>query len=362
MNLVKGKMIPLLLILVFVLTLPIVGCDNGAGTEKETPLIGYCGESLSYYFYVVLQEATKRAVEEKGWEFEETVANSDSATQFNQVVNFISKKPKAIIAGPIDSDGIVAAIDQVVEAGIPFAVVDNPATGGDVAVTVAFDNYSSGYLAGQDVVDRLIEKYGEPKGIVLNAYGAMSSEAWRLRKQGFDDVMEEYPNITYLAMPGEGEIDNTRNVFENALTQHGFIDAVHCPSDTPARGLYEALKAHNMLNKVGEEGHVIFVTIDGEPIALKMIREGYYDSTVVQDAVSYGEIALELMEQYTFKGEKVPLGKYTNSEYYWEECDIIDSPAGPYVKVPPYIVDTNNVDDPRHWGNVSVDKFGLDDF
>lgn len=220
-----------------------------------------------------MQEAAKRKAEELGYQFEASVADFDSAKQTNQFINFISKKPAAIISDPNDSEGLVTAIDKAEQAGIPVAIFDTPTTGGNVSFTVAFDNYKAGEMAAMEIVKRLEQKYGEAKGNVLNAYGAMSSSAWRARKEGFDAVMKKYPNINYLAMPAEGDMRKTQDVALNAIAKYKTLDAVHAPSDNPAMGLYEALKQTNQLKKVGEEGHVIFVTIDAEPIALQRIQE-----------------------------------------------------------------------------------------
>ena len=52
----------------------------------------------------------------------------------------------------------------------------------------------------------------------------------------------------------------------------------------------------------------IFVNIDGEPVALKWIQEGFMDSCVSQDPIAYGEIAVEMLGKYAMKGQPVPIG------------------------------------------------------
>jgi ABC-type sugar transport system substrate-binding protein len=188
----------------------------------------------------------------------------------------------------------------------------------------------------------------------------MSSSAWRARKEGFDAVMKKYPKIEYLAMPAEGDMRLTQDVLLNAISQHGFIDAVHAPSDTPAMGLYEGLKQTNNLKKVGEKGHVIFVTIDAEPIALQRIEENWYDSTISQDAIAYGEIVLEMLAKYTLQGKEIPVGTtYKNDKYYWKSAEIIEGDVGPQMIIDPYVIDKSNYSDPSHWANVAWDEYGL---
>lgn len=330
------------------------------GTLPSEGTISLAHKSLDYYIFVAMQEAAKKKTEEFGWNFESAVADFDSSKQMNQFTNFIAKKPLAIITDPNDSEGLVTAIDNATQAGIPVGVMDTPTTGGDVNFTISFDNYKAGEMAAEEIIKRLEEKYGEPKGKVLNAYGAMSSSAWRDRKEGFEAVMKKYPNVEYIDMPGEGDMRLTQDALLNALSKHKFIDAVHAPSDSPAMGLYEGLKQTDNLKKVGEEGHVIFVTIDAEPIALQRIEEGYYDATISQDGVAYGEILIEMLANYTLQGKEIPVGTtYENDKYYWKKAEVIEGDVGPQMVIDPYVIDGDNYDDPSHWANIAWDEYGL---
>jgi ABC-type sugar transport system substrate-binding protein len=345
-----------------------VACSGCAGAQAAgaasdgKPLVVYSQKTLDHYFHLALQESVKRAVESKGYAFEAAVCNFDSALQTSQFLNFIPKKPVAIIANPVDSDSMIDAVGQANQAGIPVGVVDNQITGGDVGITVTFDNVRAGEMAAEKIVELLTQRYGEPKGLVVNVYGAMSSEAWRLRKQGFEAVLSQYPSITLVATPGEGDQGSTQQALTNAIAQYGdSIDAVHCPSDSPGRGMIESLKLAGMWHKVGEEGHVINVCIDGEPIAVEQIEAGYYDASIVQDALAYGAVAIELIEEYILNGQGVPTtGEYENKGYFWEKASYAFVPAGAGLIIPPYVMDASNIDDARHWGKIAVSEWGLE--
>ena len=326
---------------------------------NQKKVIAYSNKSLSYYFFVVQEEALKRAVEAKGWQFISTNASFDNSVQYDQFENYILRGVDAIITDPIDSEGIISVIQKAADKNIPVGVVDTPTMGGDVGVTVAFDNYRGGYMVGQRIAELLTKKYGEPKGIVLNTYGALESYAWRLRKQGMDDAMSEYPNITYLARPTEGDIEVTYNAAMNALAEYPNIDAVHAPSETMARAVYNALNENGKLKKIGDPEHVIFITIDGEPIAMKWVKEGYLDATVSQDPIAYAEIALEMVVKYAMQGKKVPLGEYDNNKYYFEKAPIVAGMSGPEIIIPPYYIDKSNVEDKRHWGYKAADEWKI---
>ena len=335
------------------------GLLGGRALGQSKPLVAYSNKSLSYYFFVVQQDAVRRAVEAQGWAFQTVNADFDNTVQLQHWSSLLLRNPAAIISDPLDSQAIVSAIRRYNFKHIPVGIIDTPATGGNVAITVDFDNRQGGIMAAQQIVDRLKVKYGSPKGTVLNCYGALQSVAWRLRKEGFDAEMAKYPNITLLDRPTEGLLNNMLSVPISTLSEHPELDAVHAPSDTPSRGIVTALQQHGRWKKRGEQGHMIFVNIDGEPIALQWITQGYMDAEISQDPIAYAEITVDMIASHAMKKQAVPLGSYHNSKYYWENGSVVHSASGPSLVVPPFVIDEHNVGDKRLWGNVAYNDWGL---
>ncbi len=327
-----------------------------AADEKFVP---YSNKSLDYYFFVAQQEAVKRAAEAQGWRFQATNANFDNTTQLQQWETLLLNRPAAIISDPIDSQAIVSVIKKYNIKNVPVGIIDTPATGGKVAITVDFDNYQGGVMAADAIVTRLKQKYGSPKGTVLNCYGALQSVAWRLRKEGMDAEFKKYPDIKLLDRPTQGELKNMLSVTAATLGEYPDLDAVHAPSDTPSRGIVTALQQKGKWKKIGEDGHVIFVNIDGEPVALEWIKQGYMDADISQDPVAYAQITVDMLAKYAMQGKPVPLGPYNNDHYYWEKGEIKTSDSGPSLIIPPFVIDSKNVDDKRLWGNITFNDWGL---
>lgn len=327
----------------------------------EANTIVYTQKTMDQFFHVALEQSVAKAVKGAGYVFESANSNNDSTLQNHQMQNFVVKHPKAIIANAVDSDALNDVTDQVMQAGIPVVMVDNPASTAVVNGTVAYDNYGNGYMAGKLVAEKLKEKYGVVKGRVVNVYGALSSESWRLRKDGFDAAMAEYPEVEYILVPGEGEQTKSQDALSNVIAQYNReIDAVTCPSDAPGLGCAEALKIAGMWHKAGEKDHVILVTGDGEPDAVLGLIDGYYDGIVVEDAYAYGPMAVDLLVNYIFKGKTVPTsGAYTNDDFYWKKANFSDSDRGPVLMVPPYIQDAGNVMSDAHWGIQALKAEGL---
>ena len=92
--------------------------ESGNSGSSDDTFIAFANKGLDYYFWTVCQKSAEQACVDRGWSFEASDAKLDSAKQFDQFVNFINKKPAAIIADSIDSEGLIAAADQAVAAGI----------------------------------------------------------------------------------------------------------------------------------------------------------------------------------------------------------------------------------------------------
>jgi len=336
-----------------------VAAGAGGAMAASKPFVPFSNKSLDYYFFAAQEEGVKRAVEAKSWEFQAVNANFNNTRQLEQWQNLLLKNPAAIICDPIDSQAIASAIKRYNAKKIPVGIIDTPATDGAVSITVDFDNYQGGAMAAEQIVKLLTAKYGSPKGTVLNAYGALQSVAWRLRKEGFEATMQKYPDIKLYSRPTEGMIDKMQAVTLATLAEVPELDAAHAPSDTPSRGIVTALQQKGRWKKKGEEGHVIFVNIDGEPIAHQWIKDGYMDASVAQDPIAYAEITVELLDKYAMKGQPVPLGAYENKKYFWERAVITDSLTGPSLIIAPFVIDAGNVDDKRMWGNIAYNEWGL---
>lgn len=329
------------------------GSGSGGGT------VAYANKGMDFFFFVMLAEAIKRQSEAAGFRYNSTDAKQDSSQQFNQAKTLLVQKPALMVVDTVDSGAWSPIAQQTKSAKIPFGAVDSLVTDGEIDFQVAFDNSMAGTIAAQKTLELLKAKYGSEKGQVFNGYGALSSAAWNARKIAFEAELAKYPDVQLISRPTEGSETTARQVAGATLSEFPKLDAIHGPSDSITRGFITAMDTAGRLKKVGEDNHIIVTTIDGEPQALQWFREGIVDAPVSQDPVAYGEICIDMLSQYTAKGQPIPLGAYENKDYYWETSTIESTPNGPVMTIPPYVIDKKNVDDPRQWANVVTEKWGL---
>lgn len=332
------------------------GGGSSAGSSSKT--IAYSSYLTGTFFTAVL-ESIKRRAESHGYEFHSTEANGDLNLQFQQVNSMLLKRPRFLLIDPGDSENLIPATKTAKRDKVPVGVVDSPLTGGDVNVTVVFDNELSGKLAGQKVVELVTKKNGAPKGIVLEAYGSLTSLALRQRKSGFESVLKRYPGIKLISRPQNNSKQQALSVIATTLRQYPQLDAVHMPSDFFLQSVRRALSQAGRWKPKDDPKHMIFVSIDGDPLGLEFLQQGYMDADVSQDPVAYGQIAFDMLERHAVQGKAVPLGPYVNKDYFWEKATVEQSPSGPLLKIPAYFVTKENASDPRQWGNVFTKTWGF---
>ncbi|MFV0406746.1 MAG: sugar ABC transporter substrate-binding protein [Propioniciclava sp.] len=333
------------------------GTAGGGGSGSQE--IWYSTKNSTELVHVAMANGVVDAATMLGFSGDVAVAEADAAKQNDQLNNLVQNiRPAAIVVNPYDSDSVSDVLGRANDAEIPVAVIDNTANNAEVDVAVLFDSVASGELAGQEAVRLLTEKYGEPKGTVVNLYGEVVSQVFKDRSAGFEKVIKENPDIELISVLGAPESDVAtsalNNVIADAKASGKTIDLVNTPTDTATLGAIEALKTNGMWHTTDSEDHVAVISHDGLGDILTLVKEGYVDVEIVVDILGVGGIATEVLAAYPLKGEAVPTsGTFTpKGEYLNTEVTFSSGPTGATVMLPPIAATQTEVDNPLIWGNV----------
>ncbi|MES9542276.1 sugar ABC transporter substrate-binding protein [Spirillospora sp. NPDC049024] len=336
-------------------------CSSGsAGAAAGRKTLAWETGYLSFFFFVVLQETARRESKKRGLGFVGKNANGDSSAQVNDWNSLILQQPRYLISDALDSEVLVPLTRKADTKKIPVGMVDTPLTGGEVDISVTFDNRQSGVMAAEKTAELLKARNGSPRGTVLNAYGSLTAVALRQRKEGFEQTIQsKYPGIKVVSRPQNNDHAQALSVVNTTLREYPDLDAIHLPTDIFLPDAKKAMQSQNRFFKVGDEKHIVLTSIDGSPNAHEWIRAGDLDADIAQDPVAYVQICIEMLEKYSVKGKDVPLGPYQNKKYFWENAAVAKGPSGPIMTIPPYFVTKDNSKDPRHWANIVTDQWGL---
>lgn len=319
--------------------------------KPGTITIGYGAPELSGGQGVIMNGMVNGA-KEKNWAIVTTNANFDAAAQANQVDYFISLGVKAIVTVPVDSKAICASVQKAKDAGIPFFTIDRAPIGCEINMTVQSDNYMAGKQSGEAMVKLLTEKYGEPKGTVLELQGDLGQNVAQLRGAGFDDVMKQYPNIKLIQKPTNWDAAKFSSATLDVASSTP-LDGIYMHSDCV--GIKVVLSALEQLNKkfkAGDKNHIFLTGVDGCPDTLAAIRDGWADEASSQPLPDFGIVIADYMEK-TFNGEPITEGTVTKEGAPWSPATIKKSDTGFMLNLATTAVTKDNVDDKALWGNQS---------
>ena len=299
------KLIVMLLAVLLVLT-PLMG--SAALADDLT--IGLSFPSLAFAWFAFLEQAVLEKAEILGVDVISLEAEDRVDRQMAIIEDMIIAGVDGVLLVPIEIEAVVPAVEALNDAGIPVVTVDRRLVEDapvEILAHVGADNVAGGRNAGHMVVDYLVEKYGEPRGVVVELYGTPGAGPAIERSQGFNEVMEEYPDITVETRTGYFSRVDGMAVMEDIIISIPEFDAVFGANDEMIMGAIEAMEASGLIDL----GDVLTVGFDAIEDALEAIDRGILDASVEQFPglqASYGfEILVNYMREGVIPEEKIIL-------------------------------------------------------
>ena len=238
--------------------------EEGSGSGEGTKEIVYITKNLTNPIWLMPKDLHAKHMS--------TLAPTKADNQEEQT-NIIMDQLNRDIAGMlliiVDDEGVVPAIEQVNEAGLPLVIAASRPTGGDF-VWVGQDNTSAGEVGATS----LVEKIGGA-GNVLMLDGTPGVQAAEQIHEGAMSVFEANSDITVLeSITAKFMREDGMTVMEDLLQKYPDIDGVFAANDEMALGAYEAIKA------AGREDEIVVVGCDCNIDAVQSIRDGGLSGTV----------------------------------------------------------------------------------
>jgi ribose transport system substrate-binding protein len=309
-----------------------------------------------------------------------TVVNAEqSASKQNQDISrLISQGVDAIIVMPVDSNALATAVDEAAENDVPLFTSNATINSDNVTRYLSFGNRDAAAKAGENLVSRLEEQNGEPRGRVLAGYDSQSYQLGVARREGFENVIAEYDDIEIVGTFASGEgASNAFENFNNLLQANPDVDAIYGANQPKMTGALRALEQRDRKIPMGEEGHVVMCGIDAGPAITGDIADGYIDLIIDQPTQYYNALIVQMIIDYLDAGkdesvlpamdetvttEDIQLegdqhvGVDPWAEPVWADADVVPyehegETLHPFVKTNSLVVDSETVDAPYLWGN-----------
>jgi ABC-type sugar transport system substrate-binding protein len=216
-----------------------------------------------------------KAAKEYGVKLLIQVAGEDAQRQSSQVDTCIAQRVNGILSIPWDDQAVLQDIARAHAAGIPFITMDQPpADTSTVDLHVGANPYQDGMRAGQ----YLVKLVGNKPTSVLDLQGDLSAANGINRDRGFKAGIKGHPNIVIVSQVltlwhPEPALTGT----ENALQAHPDLGAIFAATDGFLPPIWAAEQKVNRYVKDGQPGHIIIMTVDGDPQGCAAIRDSRAD-------------------------------------------------------------------------------------
>lgn len=264
---------------------------SSGGTADCTPVtgtnlpIGFAEVTLQSPFYVELVEAAQAEAQALGYDMTMLDANGDVAKQNKDVQDLITKGIKALILNPANPEAVQPSIDAAKAAGIKVITVDRPvASGADVHV--GRDNVKMGQLVGEEA-NRLLADGGK----VIEIQGDAGGIVMQNRRDGFEGAIKDNTEITLVQGPYAEYIRaNAVKAMQDLLVANPDVKLVYSHNDDMSLG------AAQVLDSAGVSG-VQITGVDGLMEALKMMKEGKYNATSLNDPQYLGRLTVQAADR-----------------------------------------------------------------
>ncbi len=271
---------------------------NGADTSLKKPLsemkVGISMYTLGAPYFVAQLNTAKKKAEEYGMQVITAEARDDMVKQMSDVEDMLAQQIDLLILNPKDPQGLIPATKKATAAGVPVIVIDSTIDPkADFVTTIQSNNLANGELIGEWLVKQMKGEYirmallsgvkGNPVGKERRQgvfRGIIEQQLRSYGRMGFEIVAQGWGNWSH-----EGGLA----AMEDMIVAHPEINVMLAENDSMALGALEAIR------EAGREDDILVLACaDGQKEALKLIKEGKYGATGLNDPVLIAETAVEI--------------------------------------------------------------------
>lgn len=285
-------------------------------SDKERFRVVVISQELDTPFWKLVDEGASRQAEKEDVSLELWGSYSKNQEDFlKQVEIALHSKVDGIIVQGLDTEEFQQLTRiKAASYGIPIITVAN-----DVPVEKSLRKTYVGsdhHKAGQLLMEKLVSDMGEQGEVVLLG-GTDLEYSQRLRLQGMEDSLENYPDITSFYVESGSSDEEAAAATQQALNEHPNVDAFIALNFRQAGTVMQEISRRTEL-----EPYYIYSFDDGAD-ASELLIEGKLDGIVEQSPEQMGEMSVALMTQW-LRNEVVPL----DSEGYITDIRIVEGKDG----------------------------------
>ena len=347
----------------------------GATRQDDDPLrIGFSTHFTSGAWVTALVEATEFYAQDRGFEFNLFTNNQELQQQVSDINQMVNQEYDGMVVIPVDTEGVVSAVEEANDAGVPVFTADIDAATEAVKMNVSWSDEEATTRAANLLVERLSEQRPDQDSYrILEVRAPPGRDISRLRHEPFVNAVENTDGVEIAGtIVGDWARSTAQTRTLEWINANDPPDGIYAANFTMGLGAQSALESQDLQYPSDHEEHITHVQLDGSSETHQMISEGYMDAAIDQPVHYYGPLAMNYLAQYIqgngeetlpamdseVTGEQVSIepaehkGTTLWDEPIWEPATIGES-FGHRQFVTNYVEITDeNADAPYLWGNI----------
>jgi ribose transport system substrate-binding protein len=242
-------------------------------------------------FFNQINDGAKTATDAAGDKLVIFNANNEAAAQNSAIENYIQQKVDGLIVVAIDVNGIMPAVKQASDAGIPVVAIDAILPDGPQKSQIGVDNGKAGADMGAYFLDYVKKNMGGKAkfGVV----GALNSYIQNVRQKGFEDAVKSDGIEAAGVVDGQNIQDNALAAAENLITGNPDMTAIYATGEPALLGAIAAVQSQ------GKQDSIKVFGWDLTAQAISGLDDGYVVAVVQQDPAGEGKAAVEALAKLT---------------------------------------------------------------
>lgn len=211
----------------------------------------------------------------------------DAQAELQALQTAVAAKPNGILISVADPTLLQPEINTAIDAGIPVITIDSDAPHSHRIFFIGTNNREAGHLGGQRVVDKL----GGKGNVVFFTMPGQPNLDERLN--GYEEIFASHPGIkTVEVFNIKGDSGNAFDATQRYVAQTGAnkIDAFICLEASAGKDVAEVLKRQNLHDRLE-------VAMDVDPDTLTAIKDDWIDTTIAQKPYTMGYFGLKMLDE-----------------------------------------------------------------
>lgn len=304
----------------------LVGCGNsGAKTEngKKVVKVGIAIYNFADNFMAAYREELKSQIEKLDdgktvYKVDIVDGKNNPTDQNNQIETFINQKYDLVFVNLVNTSGGQAVVNKLKAAQIPAVFINREPEetilkSWDKITYVGADAAQSGKMQGEIIAE--LENKGDKNGDGKIDYFMLQGDPENIdAKLRTDFSISNYEELSKLKteklnlVRADWDTSKANTATQAELSKNGEkLEVIFANNDGMAVGAIAALKAAG--KQPGKDVYV--VGVDAIPEALKAVKAGELNGTVLNDHISQSKKAVEMMKKL-LANEKVDFRNYVD--------------------------------------------------